>query len=205
MNELNVVMRPHISELEEVIVSTGYTQTAKWRATGSVAVVDKKVFENKALPTMDKLLQGQIAGVSVQARSGRPGESAKIRIRGTNTITGNAEPLWVVDGVPLQKNIPLISTGQIKAGDFSDIFTNGVAGINPNDIENVTILKDAAAAAIYGSRAAGGVIVVTTKTGKSGKMAVNYSYECFDGDETRTRPGAYEFPGEIGMGTGVVG
>ena len=102
---------------------------------------------------MDKLLQGQIAGVSVQARSGRPGESAKIRIRGTNTITGNAEPLWVVDGVPLQKNIPLISTGQIKAGDFSDIFTNGVAGIN----------------------------------------------------ETRTRPGAYEFPGEIGMGTGVVG
>ena len=173
MNELNVVMRPHISELEEVIVSTGYTQTAKWRATGSVAVVDKKVFENKALPTMDKLLQGQIAGVSVQARSGRPGESAKIRIRGTNTITGNAEPLWVVDGVPLQKNIPLISTGQIKAGDFSDIFTNGVAGINPNDIENVTILKDAAAAAIYGSRAAGGVIVVTTKTGKSGKMAVN--------------------------------
>ena len=78
---------------------------------------------------MDKLLQGQIAGVSVQARSGRPGESAKIRIRGTNTITGNAEPLWVVDGVPLQKNIPLISTGQIKAGDFSDIFTNGVAGI----------------------------------------------------------------------------
>lgn len=175
MNELNVVMRPHISELEEVIVSTGYTQTAKWRATGSVAVVDKKVFENKALPTMDKLLQGQIAGVSVQARSGRPGESAKIRIRGTNTITGNAEPLWVVDGVPLQKNIPLISTGQIKAGDFSDIFTNGVAGINPNDIENVTILKDAAAAAIYGSRAAGGVIVVTTKTGKSGKMAVNYS------------------------------
>lgn len=75
----------------------------------------------------------------------------------------------------LAKNIPLISTGQIKAGDFSDIFTNGVAGINPNDIENVTILKDAAAAAIYGSRAAGGVIVVTTKTGKSGKMAVNYS------------------------------
>lgn len=175
MSEINVVMRPHVSELEEVVVSTGYTQTTKRRATGSVAVVDKKVFENKALPTMDKLLQGQIAGVHVIARSGRPGESAQIRIRGTNTITGNAEPLWVVDGVPLQKNIPTISTGQIKAGDFSNIFTNGVAGINPNDIENVTILKDAAAAAIYGSRAAGGVIVVTTKTGKSGKMTVNYS------------------------------
>lgn len=174
-NHITIVLRPHVSELEEVIVSTGYTQTEKKRASGSVAVVNKEVFENKAIPTMDKLLQGQIAGVNVTARSGRPGESAKIRIRGTNTLTGDAEPLWVVDGVPLQKNIPTIETNQIKAGDFSDIFTNGVAGINPNDIENVTILKDAAAAAIYGSRAAGGVIVVTTKTGKAGKLSINYS------------------------------
>lgn len=176
LNELSIVMHPHVSELEEAtVISTGYTQVSQRRASGSVAVVDKKVFTNKALPTMDKLLQGQVAGVNVMARSGRPGESAKIRIRGTNTITGDAEPLWVVDGVPLQKNIPAITTGQIKSGDFSDIFTNGISGINPNDIENITILKDAAAAAIYGSRATGGVIVVTTKTGKAGKMSVNYS------------------------------
>lgn len=174
-DNITIIMRAHVSELEEVVVSTGYTQTTKKRASGSVAVVNKEVFENKAIPTMDKLLQGQIAGVNVTARSGRPGESAKIRIRGTNTLTGDAEPLWVVDGVPLQKNIPDIATNQIKAGDFSSIFTNGVAGINPNDIENVTILKDAAAAAIYGSRAAGGVIVVTTKSGKAGKLSVNYS------------------------------
>ena len=109
------------------------------------------------------------------AKSGRPGESAKIRIRGTNTLTGDAEPLWVIDGVPLQRNIPSIEKGRIKAGDFNDIFANGIAGINPNDIENITILKDASAAAIYGSRAAGGVIVITTKRGKIGKMAVNYS------------------------------
>lgn len=109
------------------------------------------------------------------AKSGRPGESAKIRIRGTNTLTGDAEPLWVIDGVPLQRNIPSIEKGRIKAGDFNDIFANGIAGINPNDIENITILKDASAAAIYGSRAAGGVIVITTKRGKVGKMAVNYS------------------------------
>ena len=81
----------------------------------------------------------------------------------------------MVDGVPLQRNIPSIEKGRIKAGDFNDIFANGIAGINPNDIENITILKDASAAAIYGSRAAGGVIVITTKRGKVGKMVVNYS------------------------------
>lgn len=171
---LNVVMRPHADELDEVVI-TGYTRTTKEKAVGSVAVVKRESFENKVNPTMDKLLQGVVAGVNVTAKSGRPGESAKIRIRGTNTITGDAEPLWVIDGIPLQNNIPVIQTGQIKAGDFNEIFTSGIAGINPNDIENVTILKDASAAAIYGSRAAGGVIVVTTKQGKSGKMAVNYS------------------------------
>ena len=121
------------------------------------------------------LLQGKVAGMDVKAVSGRPGESAKIRIRGTNTITGNAEPLWVVDGVPLQRDIPNIETNRIKAGDFNDIFSTGIAGINPSDIESITVLKDASAAAIYGSRAAGGVIVVTTKRGQEGKMRVNYS------------------------------
>ena len=140
-----------------------------------MAVVGREVFENKVPTSIDQLLQGQVAGVSIVAKSGRPGESAKIRIRGTNTLTGDAEPLWVIDGVPLQRNIPSIEKGRIKAGDFNDIFANGIAGINPNDIENITILKDASAAAIYGSRAAGGVIVITTKRGKVGKMAVNYS------------------------------
>ena len=164
-----------VGQLDEVIVSTGYTQTTQKRTTGSVAVVGREVFENKVPTSIDQLLQGQVAGVSIVAKSGRPGESAKIRIRGTNTLTGDAEPLWVIDGVPLQRNIPSIEKGRIKAGDFNDIFANGIAGINPNDIENITILKDASAAAIYGSRAAGGVIVITTKRGKVGKMAVNYS------------------------------
>src|SRR5690606_29350596 len=83
--------------------------------------------------------------------------------------------LWVVDGVPLQKDIPTISSSQIKSGDFNGIFSGGIAGINANDIESVTVLKDASAAAIYGSRAAGGVIVVTTKRGKAGRMQTNYS------------------------------
>lgn len=173
--QVNVVLKMAVGQLDEVIVSTGYTQTTQKRTTGSVAVVGREVFENKVPTSIDQLLQGQVAGVSIVAKSGRPGESAKIRIRGTNTLTGDAEPLWVVDGVPLQRNIPSIEKGRIKAGDFNDIFANGIAGINPNDIENITILKDASAAAIYGSRAAGGVIVITTKRGKVGKMAVNYS------------------------------
>ena len=167
--QVNVVLKMAVGQLDEVIVSTGYTQTTQKRTTGSVAVVGREVFENKVPTSIDQLLQGQVAGVSIVAKSGRPGESAKIRIRGTNTLTGDAEPLWVIDGVPLQRNIPSIEKGRIKAGDFNDIFANGIAGINPNDIENITILKDASAAAIYGSRAAGGVIVITTKEVKSGK------------------------------------
>ena len=171
---MKIILKEKSDNLDEVVV-TGFVQTTKRKITGSVAVIGRKEFQNRPLATVDNILQGQVAGVSSSLSSGRPGETAKVRIRGTNTLSGNAEPLWVVDGVPLQSDLPKISSGQIKAGDFNDIFNNGIAGINPNDIENVTILKDASAAAIYGSRAAGGVIVITTKKGKVGKMQVNYS------------------------------
>ncbi|WP_099291088.1 SusC/RagA family TonB-linked outer membrane protein [Butyricimonas sp. Marseille-P3923] len=172
--EMQIALQPQADQLDEVVV-TGFQTTTRRKATGSVAVVPMEVFANKAQPTVDQLLQGQVAGVSVQALSGRPGESAKIRIRGTSSLTGDAEPLWVIDGVPMQRNVPKINSGQIKSGDFNDIFVNGVGMINPNDIASITILKDASATAIYGSRAAGGVIVVTTKKGQIGKMTVNYS------------------------------
>lgn len=171
---LLIVLKSSDASLSEVVV-TGYNQTTTRRTTGSVAVVDGEELKNRPLQNIDKLLQGKVAGLAVSSVSGRPGQSASIRIRGTNTITGNAEPLWVVDGVPLQKDIPNISSSQIKAGDFNTIFSGGIAGINPNDIASVTVLKDASAAAIYGSRAAGGVIVVTTKKGQVGKMQVSYS------------------------------
>lgn len=115
-----------------------------------------------------------MAGVAV-TNAGQPGSTSKIRIRGINTIDGSAEPLWIVDGVPLQDDLPHIASSQLVNGDLNDVFVNGIGGINPNDIENITILKDASAAAIYGSRAAGGVIVVTTKRGKAGRMRVSYS------------------------------
>lgn len=169
-----ITLEDEMAELDQVVI-TGYQRTTKRRTTGSLATLTAKDLKGAPTANLDMLMQGKIAGVDIKAVSGRPEESAKIRIRGTNTITGNAEPLWVVDGVPLQKDIPSISTDRIRAGDFNDIFTNGIAGINPNDIESVTVLKDASAAAIYGSRAAGGVIVVTTKRGQEGKMRINYS------------------------------
>ncbi len=169
-----ITLEDEMSELDQVVI-TGYQRTTKRRSTGSLATLTEKDLKGNPTANLDMLMQGKIAGVNIKAISGRPGESGKIRIRGTNTITGNADPLWVVDGVPLQRDIPRIGTSQIKAGDFNDIFTNGIAGINPNDIESVTVLKDASAAAIYGSRAAGGVIVVTTKRGKEGKTRFSYS------------------------------
>lgn len=160
--------------LDQVVV-TGYSTTTKKRTTGSVAVIDAKDLNRKPMANVDLLLQGVTPGVDVKALSGRPGEAAKIRIRGINTVTGNADPLWVVDGVPMQKDIPKISNTEIKNGDFNNIFMNGIGTIPPNDIESVTVLKDASAAAIYGSQAAGGVIVITTKRGKEGKLSVGYS------------------------------
>ncbi len=170
----DVTLREQATDIGQVVV-TGFAKTEIRKSTGSVAVIKGEDLNTSPLEGVDKLLQGKLAGVSVQSVSGRPGEAAKIRIRGTSTITGNAEPLWVIDGVPMQKEIPSISSTQIKSGDFSNIFATGVGGINPNDIESVSVLKDAAAAAIYGSQAAGGVIVVTTKRGKSGPVHVNYS------------------------------
>lgn len=172
---LTIRMEVSTRELDPVVV-TGYTQTTYKKMTGSVGVITADELKNQAQPTVDALMQGKIAGVAVSAVSGQPGTTQKIRIRGTNTLTGDAEPLWVVDGVPLQNGAADVPTGrEIKSGQFDDLFMTGVAGINPNDIENITILKDAAAAAIYGSRAAAGVIVVTTKKGKLGRMKVNYS------------------------------
>lgn len=170
----NIILEDDVAVLDQVVV-TGYQRTTKRRTTGSVATIDSKELKGAPTANLDLLMQGKVAGVNIQSVSGRPGQTAKIRIRGTNTITGNADPLWIVDGVPLQRDIPKISSSNIRNEDFNDIFANGISGINPNDIASVTVLKDASAAAIYGSRAAGGVIVVTTKRGESGKMKINYS------------------------------
>ena len=171
---IDLVMEPEALQMETVVV-TGYSSVELRKSTGAVAVLSSDKLKDNPLKTVDQLLQGQLAGVDVKLTSGRPGAASKVRIRGTNTITGNAEPLWVIDGVPMQKNVPSMNTSQIQSGDFDNIFATGIGSINPNDIESITVLKDASAAAIYGSQAANGVIVVTTKQGKAGKAHVSYS------------------------------
>ena len=160
--------------LDQVVV-TGYTQTDVRKSTGSVSIISGKELNDAPLKNVDMLLQGKLAGVSVQAVSGRPGEAAKVRVRGISSITGSSEPLWVVDGVPIQKNVPSMGSRYISSGDFSTLYANGVAGISPQNIESINVLKDASAAAIYGSQAQAGVIVITTKKGEQGRTRVSYS------------------------------
>ena len=171
---VRIIMEWENTELDQVVV-TGYAQTSVKRITGSVAVLNSEKFKAKAISSVDALMQGEVAGVSIKSLSGQPGTQAKITIRGSNNITGSSAPLWVVDGVPLQSESPVLSSEQLATGGFDNIFVNGIGNINPNDIESITILKDAAAAAIYGSRAANGVIVVTTKKGEAGKMRISYN------------------------------
>ncbi len=174
LQNLKVVLKFENNQLDQIVV-TGYAQTTTKKITGSVGIVNSDKLKDKPVTSVDAMLSGEVAGVTVQATSGRPGAQSSIRIRGTNNLSGNSSPLWVVDGVPLQNDVPDLSSEQIKTGGFDNVLVNGIGSINPNDIENITILKDAAAAAIYGSRAANGVIVVTTKRGKSGRINVSYS------------------------------
>lgn len=151
------------TELQEVVV-VGYGESTTKKLTGSIDRVDGKKFEQVPLPSFDNILQGNVAGLNVQGTSGMPGGSTNVRLRGIGSINAGSAPLYVLDGVPI--NIGDLSRDQQTA--------NALASINPNDIENVTVLKDASAAAIYGSRAANGVIIITTKKGKPGKTKFSF-------------------------------
>lgn len=163
---LKVTLQKTFRELTDVVVS-GFQDRKKTVSIGSVAVATAKDLENAGITTFDKALAGKMPGVYIRSVSGRPGETGQIIIRGVNTLTGNVEPLYVLDGMPLQE-------GEVSGG-MNALISNGIGNIPPENIESITILKDATAAAIYGSRAANGVIVITTKTGKSGSDYVNYS------------------------------
>lgn len=170
-SEINVILANTVSELQEVIV-TGYGTTKKATNTGSIATVKASEIENLPFSSVDKALQGKVAGLQSVATSGQPGASQAILIRGASSITASNAPLWVVDGVP------------INAGDASRLQTTGnlLSTLNPNDIESISVLKDAASQSIYGSRAANGVIVVTTKKGKSGKTRFRFDTELGNSD-----------------------
>jgi TonB-linked SusC/RagA family outer membrane protein len=166
------------NDLQEVVV-TGYGTSKKSDLTGSVTTVNGADIENLPFSSVDKALQGKVAGLQSVAASGQPGASQNIIIRGVSSINGSNNPLWVIDGVP------------VNIGDASRLQTtaNLLSTLNPNDIESISVLKDAASQSIYGSRAANGVIVVTTKKGKAGKTKFRFDTEIGQSNTAYTNPG----------------
>lgn len=163
----------HDTEVEEVIV-TGYQTLNKRELASAVTQVKMKDIKLSGAQSVDQMLAGQIPGVNVMQTSGEPGASAKIRIRGTSSIYGNRSPLWVLDGIILTEEVNVDPTN-LMGDDATYLIGNAIAGINPNDIETITVLKDASATAIYGVQAANGVIVITTKRGQEGRAKVTYN------------------------------
>lgn len=180
---VNISLATDITSLSEIVV-VGYGEVQKKDATGAVVAISNKDFNKGVLVSPQDLLVGKIAGVSVITNGGAPGSGSQIRIRGGASLTANNDPLIVIDGLPIDATDP---------GGIS----NPLSTLNPNDIESFTVLKDASATAIYGSRASNGVILITTKKGRSGKVQFNYNgnasvssamqfLDVLTGDEYRT-------------------
>ena len=170
-NQYEITLHPSAHMLDAVVV-TGYQTVERRKLTAAVSKIDISDQMVGAAKSIDQALAGQVAGLSVSNISGAPGAPAKIRIRGTASLNGTQDPLWVLDGIPLEgTDIPNMDV--LK--DIDNVTQTSIAGLNPADIENITVLKDAAATAIYGARAANGVIVITTKKGRAGKPVINFS------------------------------
>ena len=171
----NIKLLPDDEMLEEVtIVEDGYARLPRKDMVGAFTTVKADDIMMPAYQSIDQMLQGKIAGMSVVNTSARVGASPKITIRGTATILGNTSPLWVVDGV-IQEDALTIDISSAVTGDMKELIGNQISWLNPQDIDNITVLKDASATAIYGSKASNGVIVITTKKGTPGRVNVNYS------------------------------
>lgn len=170
---LNIIMREENAALQSVIV-TGFQRIDKNKFTGAAVTLKGDDVRTDGVIDVSRMLEGKAAGVAVQNVSGTFGSAPKIRIRGATSITGENKPLWVVDGVVLE-DIVNISNDQLSSGDPNTLLGSAVAGLNANDIETFDILKDASATALYGARAMNGVIVITTKKGKSGTPVISYT------------------------------
>ncbi|MEH0152548.1 TonB-dependent receptor [Limibacter armeniacum] len=165
---IEVILDEDVQQLQELVV-VGYGTMRKDDLTGAVTSVKAENIKANAGASLDQALQGMAAGVQVTQSSGQPGASTSIRIRGITSINGSNEPLYVIDGVPI-----ITSSGDMSTGATKSASLNPLASINPNDIASIEILKDVSQTAIYGARAANGVIVVTTKKGKTGKTVISF-------------------------------
>ncbi|MDR0544346.1 MAG: SusC/RagA family TonB-linked outer membrane protein [Odoribacteraceae bacterium] len=174
-----IVLEEDLLHLDDVIV-TGYQNISRHELTGSAVKIEAAEVMQGARFSISQMLEGAIAGMAVTLNSGEPSATPKIRIRGTSSILGNKAPLWVLDGVILDDPATVQSLGAIgnldmNGDDATYLIGNAIAGINPQDIESINVLKDAAAAAIYGVQAANGVIVIATKKGRAGKPRISYN------------------------------
>jgi TonB-linked SusC/RagA family outer membrane protein len=173
---INVDLEEDASQLKEVnIVSTGYQTLEKKTFTGASTLVKASDAERAGVPDISRMLEGQVAGVTVQNVSGTFGAAPKIRVRGATSFSGDNKPLWVIDGIILE-DVVNISNEALTTGDANTLIGSSVAGLNPDDIESFNILKDAAATGMYGARAMNGVIVVTTKKGRQTEGTPRISY-----------------------------
>lgn len=171
-----VTLNMQASELNEVnvVVKTGYQDIDRRKLTSAVTTIKMDDILTPGINTIDKLLEGRVPGMIFMQNSGQVGAAPKMRIRGTSTILGNREPLWVLDGIVLTDPVN-VDPAQINDLDFVNLLGNAISGLNPEDIEQIDVLKDASATALYGAKAGNGVIVITTKKGKIGKPMISYS------------------------------
>ena len=171
---INVTLSGSSTEIDEVVV-TGYQNIQRRDLVGSITTIKAKDIIMPSYTTIDQMLQGRVAGMVVTNSSSRVGTAPKIQIRGTSTLQGNRDPLWVVDGIIQEDFQVTLDNGELMTKNLKDIIGNQISWLNPADIENITILKDASATAIYGSKASNGVIEITTKKNTTDRLTVNYS------------------------------
>lgn len=167
-----VTLKESAYSLENVVV-TGYQQIDKRKLSSAITSMNMKELATPSTNSIDQMLQGRVAGVSVMNSSATVGVAPKIRIRGSSSITGNREPVWVVDGIVLDEPVN-VTTEELNNIDNVNFIGNAISGLNPDDIERIDILKDVSATAIYGVKAANGVIVVTTKRGRGERPTISY-------------------------------
>ena len=177
--KINVILKLSAEDLREVLVNVGYRTQKRKDVTGSVSSVTSKDFQDSQQVSVESLLQGRAAGVVVTNNSGKPGGSVSVKIRGSASLGGSNEPLYIVDGIPISGDATSQSTGGTIVSGYIGTNTGSVtnsplAFLNPNDIETMDILKDAGSTAIYGSRANNGVVIITTKRGKKGTGKITY-------------------------------
>nr|WKN34242.1 TonB-dependent receptor [Tunicatimonas sp. TK19036] len=181
----NITMATDSKQLSEVVV-TGYGEQDRKTLTSAISSVSAEEIENIPVASSDQLLQGRASGVQVSSNSGSPGGGVFVRVRGSSSINGSSDPLYVVDGIPIQAN-------NLSEIDLGGNTTSPIADINPADIESIEILKDASATAIYGARAANGVVLITTKRGARGQAKVSLG-AYFGGQEASKKPGVVDGP-----------